>query len=136
MSDLFPPDLFYENSKDRRAIKTLGEFSTSGIHHVLHFHASTVYVLALLDIMQTVMVTADAFHWFVYGFSNPIQLDEPFLNSWDVPVLDSVISLVVQVFYCWRIYVLRKGVVIPVLILIVCPSLLRFVGFTDLPRFR
>jgi len=93
--------LFYENSKDRHAIKTL------------------VYVLALLDIMQTVMVTADAFHWFVYGFSNPIQLDEPFLNSWDVPVLDSVISLVVQVFYCWRIYVLRKGVVIPVLILIV-----------------
>ncbi|KAJ7020955.1 hypothetical protein C8F04DRAFT_1274277 [Mycena alexandri] len=93
--------LFYENSRDRPAIKTL------------------VYALAVLDIMQTVMVTADAFHWFVYGFGNPIQLDEPFFNSWDVPVLDSVISLIVQAFYCWRIYFLRKGVVIPVLILIV-----------------
>ncbi|KAJ7728049.1 hypothetical protein B0H16DRAFT_1470641 [Mycena metata] len=99
--DLFPPDLFYENSRDRPAIKAL------------------VYALAVLDILQTVMVTADAFHWFVYGFGNPIQLDEPFFNSWDVPVLDSIISLIVQAFYCWRIYFLRKGVIIPVLILIV-----------------
>ncbi|KAJ7279890.1 hypothetical protein C8J57DRAFT_1566872 [Mycena rebaudengoi] len=100
LAELFPPDLFYEKSKDRTAIKAL------------------VYGLALLDILQTVMVTADAFHWFVYGFSNPLLLDQPFLNSWDVPVLDSVISLIVQAFYCWRIYILRNGVVIPVLILI------------------
>ncbi|KAJ7202726.1 hypothetical protein C8J57DRAFT_1543050 [Mycena rebaudengoi] len=89
--------LFYEKSKDRTAIKAL------------------VYGLALLDILQTVMVTADAFHWFVYGFSNPLLLDQPFLNSWDVPVLDSVISLIVQAFYCWRIYILRNGVVIQTL---------------------
>ncbi|KAJ6628579.1 hypothetical protein B0H10DRAFT_1990471 [Mycena sp. CBHHK59/15] len=93
--------LFSENSKDRAAVKAL------------------VYGLALLDILQTVMVTADAFHWFVYGFGNLIQLDEPFLNSWDVPIIDSVISLIVQAYYCWRIYFLRKGVAIPVLILIV-----------------
>ncbi|KAJ7479382.1 hypothetical protein B0H11DRAFT_2027223 [Mycena galericulata] len=96
--------LFYENSKDRTAFRAL------------------VYGLALLDVLQTVMVTADAFHWFVYGFGNSAQLDEPFLNSWDVPVIDSVISLIVQAFYCWRIYVLRKGVVIPVLILLVSLS--------------
>ncbi|KAJ7716836.1 hypothetical protein B0H16DRAFT_1898185 [Mycena metata] len=106
--DLFPPNLFYENSRDRPAIKAL------------------VSALAVLDIVQTVMVTADAFHWFVYGFGNPIQLDEPFFNPWDVPVLDSVISLIVQAFYCWRIYFLRKGVVIPVLILI--PNSLRGSG--------
>lgn len=100
------------------------------------FYAITVYGLALLDILQTVMVTADAFHWFVYGFSNPIQLDEPFLNSWDVPIIGSVISLIVQAYYCWRIYFLRKGVVIPVLILIVSPSLLRFIEFTEPPRYR
>ncbi|KAJ7049553.1 hypothetical protein C8F01DRAFT_1265298 [Mycena amicta] len=93
--------LFYENSRDRTAIKFL------------------VYTLAVLDIIQTALLTADAFHWFVYGFGNPIQLDEPFLNSWDVPILDSVISVIVQAFYCWRIYFLRKDVLIPVLILIV-----------------
>ncbi|KAJ7729977.1 hypothetical protein B0H16DRAFT_223874 [Mycena metata] len=75
-----------------------------------------VYGLALLDVLQTVMVTADAFHWFVYGFGNMAQLDEPFLNSWDVPVIDAVISLIVQTFYCWRIYLLCKARVVPALI--------------------
>jgi len=93
---------YHENfQEDRRIIKAL------------------VYGLALLDILQTVMITADAFHWFVYGFGNMAQLDETFLNSWDVPFLDSIISLVVQAFYCWRIYFLRKTIVVPVLILLV-----------------
>ncbi|KAJ7166872.1 hypothetical protein C8R46DRAFT_1219254 [Mycena filopes] len=78
-----------------------------------------VYGLALLDVLQTVMVTADAFHWFVYGFGNMTQLDETFLNSWDVPVLDAIISLVVQVFYCWRIHALTKARVVPGLIVAV-----------------
>ncbi|KAJ7912396.1 hypothetical protein B0H13DRAFT_2007401 [Mycena leptocephala] len=78
-----------------------------------------VYGLALLDILQTAMVTADAFHWFVYGFGNMDQLDQTFLNSWDVPVLDAIISLVVQAFYCWRIYFLRKNIILPIIILLV-----------------
>ncbi|KAJ6506941.1 hypothetical protein C8R45DRAFT_1176481 [Mycena sanguinolenta] len=78
-----------------------------------------VYGLFLLDILQTAMVTADAFHWFVYGFGNLILADQTFLNSWDVPVLDSVISVIVQSFYCWRIYILRKGPLVPLVILLV-----------------
>ncbi|KAF8197767.1 hypothetical protein K438DRAFT_1759888 [Mycena galopus ATCC 62051] len=77
-----------------------------------------VYGLFLLDVLQTVMVTADAFHWFVYGFGNLILADQTFLNSWDVPVLDSVISVIVQAFYCWRIHILRKGLSIPLVILL------------------
>ncbi|KAF8145800.1 hypothetical protein K438DRAFT_1991477 [Mycena galopus ATCC 62051] len=65
------------------------------------------------------MVTADAFHRLVHGFGNVIESDQTFLNSWDVPVIDSIISLVVQAFYCWRIYVLRKGLIIPITILLV-----------------
>ncbi|KAJ7301985.1 hypothetical protein DFH08DRAFT_978312 [Mycena albidolilacea] len=92
---------YHENFNDRTIVKLL------------------VYGLVLLDVIQTVMVTADGFHWFVYGFGNLAQLDETFLNSWDVPVLDSIIALCAQAFYCWRIYFLRKGLVIPVLILLV-----------------
>ncbi|KAJ6548672.1 hypothetical protein B0H19DRAFT_1161573, partial [Mycena capillaripes] len=100
--DLSTVDYYHENFQDdRRLIKAL------------------VYGLALLDVLQTVMVTADAFHWFVYGFGNMDTLDETFLNSWDVPVLDAVISLVVQAFYCWRIHFLQKTIVVPVLILLV-----------------
>ncbi|KAJ7195740.1 hypothetical protein B0H12DRAFT_666167 [Mycena haematopus] len=92
---------YHENFSDTRAIKAL------------------VYGLALLDILQTTMITADAFHWFVYGFGNMSRLDQTFLNSWDVPVLDAVISLVVQAFYCWRIHFIRQSVVVPALILVV-----------------
>ncbi|KAJ7510693.1 hypothetical protein B0H11DRAFT_1031544 [Mycena galericulata] len=78
-----------------------------------------VYSLGILDLVQTGLVTADAFHWFVYGFGNMDRLNDTFLNSWDVPLLDSVISLVVQVFYCWRILALRKSYLFPVLITMV-----------------
>ncbi|KAJ6549827.1 hypothetical protein B0H19DRAFT_1159817 [Mycena capillaripes] len=78
-----------------------------------------VWGLFVIDMLQTALVTADAFHWFVFGFGNMDRLNDTFLNSWDVPLLDSVISLVVQIFYCWRIYVLRKSFVFPVLITLV-----------------
>lgn len=78
-----------------------------------------VYGLSALDILQTCMVTADAFHWFVFGFGNMNQLDEPFLNSWDVVLIDSVVALIVQSFYCWRIYLLQDSFILPIFIILV-----------------
>ncbi|KZV95906.1 hypothetical protein EXIGLDRAFT_610004 [Exidia glandulosa HHB12029] len=66
-----------------------------------------VYSLAILEVLQTCLVTADAFHWFVFGYGNMSRLDDTFLNSWDVPLLDAVVALVAQLFYCWRILILR-----------------------------
>ncbi|KAF5349351.1 hypothetical protein D9758_011801 [Tetrapyrgos nigripes] len=80
---------------------------------------SLVYGLFVLDILQTALVTADAFHWFVFGFGNLDQLDDTFLNSWDVPMLDAVISLIVQCFYSWRIYVLTSSWILPGIIVLV-----------------
>lgn len=68
------------------------------------------------------MITADAFHWFVFGFGNMNTLDQTFLNSWDVPMLDAIISLIVQSFYSWRVYVLRKSFVFPAIITMVCAA--------------
>ncbi|KAJ7437420.1 hypothetical protein FB451DRAFT_1416884 [Mycena latifolia] len=53
------------------------------------------------------------------------EIDRKFLNSWDVPVLDSMIAIVVQTFYCWRIYFLRKGIVIPAAVFL-CGHLHRY----------
>jgi len=75
-----------------------------------------VYGLAILDSVQTILTTADAFHWFVYGFGNLETLDSTFLNPWDLVMLDSIIGFIGQLFYCWRIYVLRKTLVIPAMI--------------------
>ncbi|CAK5272769.1 unnamed protein product [Mycena citricolor] len=57
--------------------------------------------LSFLGILQTAMVTADASHWFVFGSANMIQRNDTFLDSWDVPMLDDRISLIVQLLYCW-----------------------------------
>ncbi|KZV78747.1 hypothetical protein EXIGLDRAFT_569436, partial [Exidia glandulosa HHB12029] len=65
-----------------------------------------VYSMATLEVLQTCLVTADAFHWFVFGYGNMARLDDTFLNSWDVPLLDAVIALIAQLFYCWRIWIL------------------------------
>ncbi|KAJ7686911.1 hypothetical protein B0H17DRAFT_876437, partial [Mycena rosella] len=62
-----------------------------------------VYGFFILDVLQPALVTADAFHWFVYGFGNMDRLNDTFLSSWHIPLLDSAISLVVQPFYFWRI---------------------------------
>lgn len=79
----------------------------------------------MIDVLQTALVTADAFHWFVFGFGNVAALDDVFINSWDVPFLDAVIATVVQTFYCWRIWVLSKSLVFPVLIFLVSSAPLR-----------
>ncbi|RDX41809.1 hypothetical protein OH76DRAFT_1411805 [Lentinus brumalis] len=78
-----------------------------------------VYGLFVLDVLQTVLVTADAFHWFVFGFGKLNMLDDTFFNSWDIPFLDAVIATIVQSFYCWRIWIFTKSKVFPMLICLV-----------------
>ncbi|KAF8208585.1 hypothetical protein K438DRAFT_1812495 [Mycena galopus ATCC 62051] len=72
------------------------------------------------------MTTSDTFQWFVYGFGNMETLDTMYLNPWDMVLLDSTIGLIVQIFYCWRIYVLRKSLVVPAPISLI--SLANFAG--------
>ncbi|PPQ90360.1 hypothetical protein CVT25_007762 [Psilocybe cyanescens] len=47
------------------------------------------------------------------------KLDDTFLNSWDVVLIDSVVALIVQIFYCWRIYLLQQSYILPAFISLV-----------------
>lgn len=49
-----------------------------------------MFGLALLDVLQTGMTTADSFFWFVYGFGNVETLDTSFLNPFDMVGLDTL----------------------------------------------
>jgi len=49
------------------------------------------------------MSIADGFHWFVYGYGNTIKLGEYYLANFDSPILSSIIALISQGVYCWRI---------------------------------
>ncbi|KAF9449485.1 hypothetical protein P691DRAFT_667400, partial [Macrolepiota fuliginosa MF-IS2] len=87
-----------------------------------------VHFIFLLETVQTFFTVADGFHWFVYGFGNVEQLSEFFLANFDSPMMGSVIALVVQLVYAWRVYHLSGLKSITGLICLVSVSLLEIPG--------
>jgi len=78
----------YNFSKDNRYIKTL------------------VYGVFLLETVQTALSGVDLYKWFATGFGNFETLLSLSLTYVDVPILGSVVSLIVQFFFAYRILVL------------------------------
>ncbi|KAF8883458.1 hypothetical protein BD779DRAFT_873040 [Infundibulicybe gibba] len=68
-----------------------------------------VYTLLFLETVQTMLSTADAFHWFAFGFGNMDSLAEYFLANFDTPILGSIIALIVQLVFCGRIWALSQS---------------------------
>ncbi|KAG6863966.1 hypothetical protein C0991_001531 [Blastosporella zonata] len=68
-----------------------------------------VYGMFMLDSLQSVLATADAFHWLAKGYGNMFMLAQPFISAFDAPMLDGIIGFIVQTFFCWRIRVLQKS---------------------------
>lgn len=65
-----------------------------------------VFAIFLLETAQTALSCADLFYWFISGFDNPAHLTSPYMGPFDVPIIASVVSLVVQFFYAYRIWIL------------------------------
>jgi len=51
---------------------------------------------------------ADVYYWFLVGFGDLEGLKKSRFSPIDVPVMDAFISLLVQVFFCYRIWTLSK----------------------------
>ncbi|KAF8878871.1 hypothetical protein BD779DRAFT_1628376 [Infundibulicybe gibba] len=68
-----------------------------------------VYTLLLLETVQTMFTTADAFHWFAFGFGDMDSLGELFLSNIDSPILGSIIAFIVQLVFCGRIWALSQS---------------------------
>ncbi|THV00203.1 hypothetical protein K435DRAFT_837405 [Dendrothele bispora CBS 962.96] len=68
-----------------------------------------VYILGTLELVQSVLASVDSYHWFAAGFGNMLTLDNPLLSPFDSPFLDGVIALMVQLFFCYRIWVLHRS---------------------------
>ncbi|KAH9479960.1 hypothetical protein JR316_0008557 [Psilocybe cubensis] len=73
------------------------------------FIKSLVFGLGVLEAIQTILATLDGYHWFAAGFGNVLTLNEPYISAFDSPFLDSIISLVVQFFFAYRIWVLTRS---------------------------
>ena len=71
------------------------------------------------------MSVADGFHWFVYGYGSREKLGEYYLANFDSPIMSSIIALISQGVYCWRIRHLSRWKFSPFVIAFVSDAFVR-----------
>ncbi|KAK0222628.1 hypothetical protein EDD85DRAFT_779311, partial [Armillaria nabsnona] len=85
-----------------------------------------VYGIYIVEFVQTMFVTHDVFAVYGYHFGDVEVLTEIHFNWLTVPVISGAIAGVGQVFYAYRIFILSKSQIVP--ILVICLLLTSFVG--------
>ncbi|KAI9450722.1 hypothetical protein BJY52DRAFT_1125774, partial [Lactarius psammicola] len=80
----------YNFPKDRRSVKFLA------------------YFVFVLETAQTALTGTDVYYWFVAGFGDVGRLGNSHFIPIDVPIMTGIISLVVQGYFCYRIWVLMN----------------------------
>ena len=68
-----------------------------------------VRIVFLLETLQTALTGADIYYWFISGYGDMKHLTSPFASPFDVPIIESVVSLSVEVFLAYRILVLSSA---------------------------
>ncbi|KAF8470495.1 hypothetical protein DFH94DRAFT_212701 [Russula ochroleuca] len=85
----------YNFPDDRRALKILA------------------YFVFLLETSQTALTGADVHYWFIQNFGSAERLASSHYAPIDIAIMDSIISLVVQEYFCYRIWTLNKRLLWP-----------------------
>ncbi|KAI0270139.1 hypothetical protein BGY98DRAFT_276028 [Russula aff. rugulosa BPL654] len=67
-----------------------------------------VYSIFLLETLQTALSGADVYFWFASGFGQVDRLRDPYAASFDVPIIGSIVSGIVQFFFVYRVWVLSN----------------------------
>ncbi|KAK7013824.1 hypothetical protein R3P38DRAFT_2545648, partial [Favolaschia claudopus] len=83
------------------------------------YHKRLVYGIYLIELVQTLLVTHDAFAMFGYGFGNVAALTNMHFDWLTVPIMSGLVAFVGQSFYASRIHALSKSRAIPAIILII-----------------
>ncbi|KAI0252248.1 hypothetical protein BJV78DRAFT_1153815 [Lactifluus subvellereus] len=65
-----------------------------------------LYGVFFLETLQTALSGADLYYWFVSGYGNLRHLTDPYATPFDVLIIESLVSLSVQFFFAYRIWVL------------------------------
>ena len=67
-----------------------------------------VYTIFFLETLQTALCGADLYYWYAAGFGDMEHLASPYASAFDAPIMGSAVSLCVQFFFVYRIWVLSK----------------------------
>ncbi|KAI0253506.1 hypothetical protein BJV78DRAFT_1360107 [Lactifluus subvellereus] len=68
----------------------------------------TLCFVFLLETAQTALTGADVYYWFMAGFGDLKSIENYRFFRIDISVMGAIISLIVQEFFCYRIWVLNK----------------------------
>ena len=99
----------YNFPEDRKHIKLLGTQNGFALPSLRASNGSyIVRIVFLLETLQTALTGADIYYWFISGYGDMKHLTSPFASSFDVPIIESVVSLSVEVFFAYRIWVLSS----------------------------
>ncbi|KAF9062537.1 hypothetical protein BDP27DRAFT_1368762 [Rhodocollybia butyracea] len=77
-----------------------------------------VYSIFTTEVVQSILVTRDAFAIYGYGFGNFNSLTDMHLDWLTVPVMSGIVAFAGQTFYAYRISILSNSKAVPVLILL------------------
>jgi len=80
----------YNFSRDRLSVKLL------------------VYGIFLIETVQTILSGIDGYYRFASGFGSLQHLTDPYLSTFDGPIIGAIVSLTVQYFFAYRVWVLSN----------------------------
>jgi hypothetical protein len=93
--------------EDRRLLKIIGtQIFPPNLSLSIFDCSHTVYGTLFLETVQTALNGLDLHYWFISGYGNLKHLASPFASAFDVPIIESVVSLVVEFFFAYRIWIL------------------------------
>ena len=95
----------YNFPEDKKFLKLLGML-TIPPPLVTLWRFFIVYGVFFLETLQTVLSGTDLYYWFASGYGNLKHLTNPHLAPFDVPIIESLVSLSVQFFFAYHIWVL------------------------------
>ncbi|KAF7328673.1 hypothetical protein MSAN_02468900 [Mycena sanguinolenta] len=76
-----------------------------------------IYTVYLLELVQMILMTHDAFTNFGTDFGNTTTLQGVHFDWLMIPIMSGIVACIGQTFYAYRVYVLSKSWGIPVLII-------------------
>ncbi|KAJ6484330.1 hypothetical protein C8R47DRAFT_1131030 [Mycena vitilis] len=86
-----------------------------------------VYTIFVVETVMTALNGVDIYHWFAEGFGDIVEFAKPLISPAYTPIMGSVMASVVQLFFCYRIYIIKREA-LPICIFIALVSLLQCAG--------
>ncbi|KAI9453622.1 hypothetical protein BJY52DRAFT_1396783 [Lactarius psammicola] len=95
----------YNFPTDSRFLKLFGK-GLFPIVFPLAYRRYLVFSMFMIETLQTALSGWDLYYWFASGFGDMTHLASPHASAFDVPIIGAIVSLAVQLFFAYRVWLL------------------------------